>query len=266
MPILWHKTREYLLKKKLFEKRYKPMNRFRKYCPTQRLTTQIDESEETEVKKDIEWAIKEIEGLKTETSENYPHNKMIEKEIVLGILNRLDEPEVNSQIDKLANFIMSEVEGEPSQSQGAVDTAIRIIKSYQNQEKNIEKWNGRMMKPKDITRLFSILKKNHHKKDKQKMTREEAIQIVQKLLKTNRLDGTGLSQVWDFLKQPPTLCDFLGWEEGQEYEWRGNIFRIQSDILQVWDKYDESWYDSVDELNDYLRLRQANIVMAAMKH
>ena len=111
------------------------MNRFRKYCPTQRLTTQIDESEETEVKKDIEWAIKEIEGLKTETSENYPHNKMIEKEIVLSILNRLDEPKVNSQIDKLANFIMSEVEGEPSQSQGAVDTAIRIIKSYQNQER-----------------------------------------------------------------------------------------------------------------------------------
>ena len=100
-----------------------------------------DESEETEAKKDIEWAIKEIEGLETETSENWPHNKMIEKEIVLGILNQLDEPEVNSQINKLANFIMSEVEGEPSQSQGAVDTAIRIIKSYQNQDRNIEKWN-----------------------------------------------------------------------------------------------------------------------------
>ena len=90
---------------------------------------------EIEVKKDIEWAIKEIEGLETETSGKWPHNKMIEKEIVLGILKQLDEPEVNSQIDKLANFIMSEVEGEPSQSQGAVDTAIRIIKSYQNQDR-----------------------------------------------------------------------------------------------------------------------------------
>src|SRR5699024_1091009 len=49
-------------------------------------------------------------------------------------LEDLDEPEANSQIDKLAYFIMSEVEGEPSQNQGAVDTAIRIIKSYQNQE------------------------------------------------------------------------------------------------------------------------------------
>lgn len=45
-----------------------------------------DESEETEVKKYIEWAIKEIEGLETETSQNWPHNKMIEKDIVLGIL------------------------------------------------------------------------------------------------------------------------------------------------------------------------------------
>ncbi len=32
------------------------------------------------------------------------------------------------QIDKLANFIMSEIEGEPSQNEGAGDTAIRIIK------------------------------------------------------------------------------------------------------------------------------------------
>ncbi len=49
-----------------------------------------DESEETEAKKDIEWAIKEIEGLETETSENYPHEEMIKKGIVLGILKELD--------------------------------------------------------------------------------------------------------------------------------------------------------------------------------
>ncbi len=35
------------------------------------------------------------------------------------------------QIDKLANFIMAEIEGEPSQSEGAGDTAIRIIKQLQ---------------------------------------------------------------------------------------------------------------------------------------
>ena len=35
------------------------------------------------------------------------------------------------QIEKLANFIMAKVPGEPSQSEGAVDCAIRIIKSSQ---------------------------------------------------------------------------------------------------------------------------------------
>jgi len=32
------------------------------------------------------------------------------------------------QIDRLARFIMEEVPGEPSQSQGAVDTAIRLLR------------------------------------------------------------------------------------------------------------------------------------------
>jgi hypothetical protein len=35
------------------------------------------------------------------------------------------------QIDKLASFIMNEIEGEPSQDEGAGDCAIRIIKEYQ---------------------------------------------------------------------------------------------------------------------------------------
>ena len=35
------------------------------------------------------------------------------------------------QIDKLAKFIMAEVEGEPSENEGAGDTAIRIIKQLQ---------------------------------------------------------------------------------------------------------------------------------------
>lgn len=34
---------------------------------------------------------------------------------------------LNSQINRLANFIMENVPGEPSQNQGAVDTAIRIM-------------------------------------------------------------------------------------------------------------------------------------------
>ena len=37
------------------------------------------------MKKDLGWAKKEIKELSTEESQNYPHDKMIEKEIVLGI-------------------------------------------------------------------------------------------------------------------------------------------------------------------------------------
>lgn len=78
--------------------------------------------------KDIEWLKEKIE---THGRTRGSHIATIN---VVNLINQLDDPEVNSQIDKLANFIMSEVEGEPSQNQGAVDTAIRIIKSYQNQE------------------------------------------------------------------------------------------------------------------------------------
>jgi len=41
--------------------------------------------------------------------------------------------ELQEQIDKLANFIMAEVDGEPSESEGAVDCAIRIIAGQQEQ-------------------------------------------------------------------------------------------------------------------------------------
>ena len=84
--------------------------------------------------------IKNIKSLAREGSQQWPHEEMVELPDVLREINQLDEPEVNSQIDKLANFIMSEVEGEPSQNQGAADTAIRIIKSYQNQDALSQEW------------------------------------------------------------------------------------------------------------------------------
>ena len=49
------------------------------------------------MKKDIEWAKKEIGRLDTEESQYYPHNNMIEQEAVLGILNQLGKSEVLSQ-------------------------------------------------------------------------------------------------------------------------------------------------------------------------
>lgn len=40
-----------------------------------------------------------------------------------------------NQINKLADFIMNEVEGEPSQDEGVVDCAIRIIKEAKNDKR-----------------------------------------------------------------------------------------------------------------------------------
>ena len=104
------------------------------------------------MKKDIEWLKKwltdyeneTIEELWTSSTNDYLvarlHGALSLLKEVKQRIDQLDEPEVNSQIDKLANFIMSEVEGEPSQNQAAVDTAIRIIKSYQNQETLSQEW------------------------------------------------------------------------------------------------------------------------------
>jgi len=43
-----------------------------------------------------------------------------------------DALRLDAQIKKLADFIMAEVPGEPSQSEGAIDTAIRIIRTQQD--------------------------------------------------------------------------------------------------------------------------------------
>jgi hypothetical protein len=49
---------------------------------------------------------------------------------------------MGKQIDKLAAFIIHEVPGEPSTSESAVDTAIRIIKA---QHREIEFLNARVL-------------------------------------------------------------------------------------------------------------------------
>jgi hypothetical protein len=56
-----------------------------------------------------------------------------------------NEESLESQVKRLADFIMAEVPGEPSRNQGAIDTAIRIIRKFiENQpevdEEFIERW------------------------------------------------------------------------------------------------------------------------------
>lgn len=42
---------------------------------------------------------------------------------------------LDSQIDRLAKFIMEKIEGEPSQNEGAIDTAIRLLDKWRKYEK-----------------------------------------------------------------------------------------------------------------------------------
>lgn len=106
---------------------------------------------------------------------------------------------------------------------------------------------------------------NEYKKE-QKVNKEEAIERLKniKSVPSMFIDEI-IKELVEAFQQPPTLLEILGWEDRQEYKWRGDIFRVQSDILQVWDREDEMWFDSSKELNDYLRLRQAKKVEPKIK-
>ena len=47
--------------------------------------------------------------------------------------------DTETQINKLANFIMQEVDGEPSQSEGAIDTAIRLIRKHLTEKPRVSR-------------------------------------------------------------------------------------------------------------------------------
>lgn len=61
----------------------------------------------------------------------YPPEQMNEKHVRKIVQEELGRQSAESkQLDKLAKFIMDEVPGEPSESEGAVDCAIRIIREH----------------------------------------------------------------------------------------------------------------------------------------
>ena len=45
------------------------------------------------MKQDRKWLKNQIEIMGTETSENYPHEQMVDREVVLKLVDQLDEPE-----------------------------------------------------------------------------------------------------------------------------------------------------------------------------
>lgn len=91
-----------------------------------------------EILKRIESQAKEIDGL-NKSLEDFADR--LDKKIYEVIELKETIESYAKQIDKLANFIMASVPGEPSQSEGAVDCAMRIIES---QAKEIERLTDRI--------------------------------------------------------------------------------------------------------------------------
>lgn len=60
-------------------------------------------------------------------------------------VNEGDVSSLAEQVDTLANYIMADVPGEPSQSQGAVDTAIRVMQEMATERTNLGREAGGLL-------------------------------------------------------------------------------------------------------------------------
>ena len=60
------------------------------------------------MKKYKEWLTNVIEIMESETSENYPHEQMVEREVVLNLINQPDEPEALSQGENI-NIVLDDL-------------------------------------------------------------------------------------------------------------------------------------------------------------
>lgn len=63
------------------------------------------------------------------------------------------------------------------------------------------------------------------------MTREEAMKIIKENRPNYRDWQEEFDEALDCLKQPITLAEFLGWEEGKEYRRGGNILKVEANHL-----------------------------------
>jgi hypothetical protein len=75
-------------------------------------------------------------------------------ELLERALAALEKPE--SQSDKLAKYIMANIKGEPSQNEGAGDTAIRVMKQQFDRIKELEDCFG-MSNPLTLIACFKQL-------------------------------------------------------------------------------------------------------------
>jgi len=81
--------------------------------------------------------------LKDATVESFEIDTRGEKVTFKGIAKRVFSKAQDPHVQRLAQFIMDNVPGEPSQSQGAVDTAIRIIQEQQKEIVELKRYTNK---------------------------------------------------------------------------------------------------------------------------
>jgi len=91
---------------------------------------------------DLPLSREQVEAIRAETAEllaDLAHEDCGDCDVAQEVVALCDTALAHeAQIDKLANFIMAEVEGEPSESEGAVDTAIRVIRALTEERDRLE--------------------------------------------------------------------------------------------------------------------------------
>ncbi|MFL8888916.1 hypothetical protein [Helcococcus kunzii] len=99
------------------------------------------------------------------------------------------------------------------------------------------------------------------------MTREEIITKVQNLINQAYkydIDSEyyeGLFDEIEKLRQPPTLAEFLGWEEDAEYRCGDDKFKIMDNELYIRNYTIRDWIDAYNvNINRFEQLRQAKQV------
>lgn len=76
---------------------------------------------------------------------------------------------------------------------------------------------------------------------------------------TERNHKQNLEDIIKYLKQPITLTDFLGWEEGVEYDYRGDRYKINDNKLYYFDCRYNEWILSIFN-EDFIAFQQAEKV------
>ena len=88
------------------------------------------------------------------------------------------------------------------------------------------------------------------------MNRKEAMKIIRSNRPIYRDWQEEFDEALERLQQPPTLAEFLGWEEGVEYRRGGNILKVEGNHL-LDKRPDGKFYNTICSTAELIDLRNA---------